>query len=162
LAGTDSYTTADGNTLPYRVAWSADGQRLTTFSTVPSNPAEVAQVWNADGSLAATSASATGMTSETALSADGTTLALTSNTPSRQGRRGQGRTGPAARRRAAANTGRGCGQRRRFPRRRTRCDGPRHLLGDTDPCRDRTRGSAGRSRALPERWRPLEQPAAYC
>ena len=82
LAGTGSYTTADGTTLPYRVAWSADGQRLATFSTVPSNPAQAVQVWNADGSLTATATSAAGMTSETALSADGTTLALTSNTPS--------------------------------------------------------------------------------
>src|SRR5262249_21084811 len=82
LAGTDSYLTADGTTLPYPGAWSADAQRLATYSTVPSNPPQVVQVWNADGSPAAAVSSATGMTSETALSADGTTLALTSNSPS--------------------------------------------------------------------------------
>jgi hypothetical protein len=79
LAGADSYQ-GDGGTLPYPVSWSADGRRLATFSTVPSNPPNVVQVWNSDGSLAATATSATGMTSETALSADGTTLALTSDT----------------------------------------------------------------------------------
>ena len=82
LAGADVYTTGDGVTLPYPIEWSADGQHLATYSTVPSNPREVVQVWNADGSPIATATSATGMTSEAALSADGTTLALTSSEPS--------------------------------------------------------------------------------
>jgi TIR domain len=81
LAGTSSFTSRDGEELLYPIAWSADGQHLATYSTVPSNPAQVVQVWNADGSPIATATSATGMTSETALSADGTTLALTSSTP---------------------------------------------------------------------------------
>jgi len=80
LAGADVFTSSDGAILPYPIAWSADGQRLATFSNVPSSQPDVVQVWNADGSSIATATSATGMSSETALSADGTTLALTTNT----------------------------------------------------------------------------------
>jgi hypothetical protein len=79
LAGADSYPGAN-TVLGYPVAWSADGRRLATFSKAPSNPAQVVQVWNADGSLAAVASSASGMTPETALSADGNMLALTSTT----------------------------------------------------------------------------------
>ena len=68
-----------GSNSPHLVAWSFDGHRFATFSSAQSSRPEVVQVWNADGSLAATATADDGLTADSALSGDGNVLALTSN-----------------------------------------------------------------------------------
>ena len=66
-------------------SWSADSRRFATFASAQSNRPDVVQVWNTDGSLAASATSAAGLTSDVALSGDGNVLALTSNATDARG-----------------------------------------------------------------------------
>jgi hypothetical protein len=66
-----------GSTSPNLESWSSDGRRFVTYSAAQSNRPDSVQVWNVDGTLAATASSAAGLTSESALSGDGNVLAVT-------------------------------------------------------------------------------------
>ena len=67
------------------MVWSSNSQSFTTYSAAQANRPDTVQVWNTDGSLAATASSTAGLTPEVALSGDGNTLAMTGNVPNGAG-----------------------------------------------------------------------------
>ena len=74
LIGTD---VSDGRFDP--IAWSADGRRFATLSTGQAGGSATVEVWDRSGSPVASITSTTGLTSQAALSGDGTVVAVTAN-----------------------------------------------------------------------------------
>ncbi len=68
-----------GSVSPHLVSWSSGGNRFATFSSAQSIRPDVVEVWNTDGTRAASATSVTGLSADTALSGDGSVLAVTAN-----------------------------------------------------------------------------------
>ncbi|HTD48962.1 MAG TPA: hypothetical protein VK771_00095, partial [Acidimicrobiia bacterium] len=82
VTGRVAGSTADllsSSSYPYPVSWSSNSHRFATYSAAQSSRPQVVQVWNTDGSPAASATSGDGLTFQSALSGDGNVLALTSN-----------------------------------------------------------------------------------